>query len=98
MRDYVTLGPTPCEEDCVQVGDPDYSLRAIPECKRFIRLIREHLGQEPEGAKLVVKAFSHDFGTYHEVVCWYDEAFPKSVDYAFKCESNAPTRWDEESL
>jgi hypothetical protein len=95
MREYVNIGSSPVEEDCAQVGDPDYPTRAREECRRFIELIRMRLGPEPEGARLVIKAFPHDFGTYHEVVCWYDDEMPKSVDYAFKCESDAPSRWEE---
>jgi hypothetical protein len=36
MREYLTLGPAPCNEDCAQVGQPDYHERAREECRRFI--------------------------------------------------------------
>jgi hypothetical protein len=76
------------------VGSPDYQRRAREECARFIELIRQHLGQEPEGARLAVKSNPHDFGTYYEVVCWYDEGSEEARKYAFRCESDAPARWD----
>ena len=41
MRDYFSIGPTPSEEDCAQVGQPDYRRKAIAECQRFIELIRD---------------------------------------------------------
>lgn len=94
-RDYINIGSTPCNEDCAQVGTENYSSRAREECRRFIEAIRETLGDEPEGAQLAVKAFSHDFGTYYEVVCWYDEDNAEAEEYAFKCESDAPTDWPE---
>ncbi len=92
-RDYLTLGPTPHDEDCAQVGQPDYREKAIPECKRYIRLLREKFGDEPEGASLNVKSFPHDFGTYFEVIVWFDQAHPLSIDYAFRLEANGPATW-----
>ena len=93
MRNYFVIGSTPSEEDCVQVGQPDYHRKAIAEDVRFIQLIRDTLGPEPEGAELRIKAFDHDFGVYHEVVCWFDTDIPASVEYAQHCESDAPATW-----
>jgi len=95
MKDFVEIGPAPGDELCAQLGDEDYEMKSRQECRRFIDLIRKKLGPEPENAKLVVKSFSHDFGTYREVVCCFDDDCPKSMDYAFECESNAPMNWEE---
>ena len=94
MRDYITIGSTPCNEDCQQVPYEDYNL-AMRECKQFIEAIRKALGQEPEGAYLKVKGFPHDFGTYHEVVCMFDTNNEQASEYAFKCESDSPSTWAE---
>jgi len=32
MRDYFSIGQTPSEEDCAQVGQPDYRRKAMEEC------------------------------------------------------------------
>ncbi|RLG67554.1 MAG: hypothetical protein DRO11_09995 [Methanobacteriota archaeon] len=95
MFDYIEIGPAPADESCAQVGDPDYSEKALKECRRFIKLIRSKLGPEPEGAELRVKSFSHDFGRYYEVVCYYDSDNEEAMEYAFRCEREAPTTWDE---
>ena len=50
-RDYIDIGASPSDEDCVQVGSPDYERRAREECNRFIALIRKTLGEEPEGVR-----------------------------------------------
>ena len=94
MRDYFCIGPTPREEDCAQVGQPDYRRKAIAECTQFIQLIRDTLGPEPEGAELRVKAFEHDFGTYHEVVCWFDTDNEAAIEYAHRCDDDAPATWE----
>jgi hypothetical protein len=91
MRDYIILGSSPSEESCIQVGANDYEYRAQAECRRFIRVIRDVVGPEPDGARLAVKANRHDLGTYYEVVCWYDD--PYSESYALRCEEHAPTKW-----
>lgn len=95
MQDYINIGSAPAEEDYAQVGSEDYYSRMRVETNRFIELIRKKLGPEPAGARLTVKAFPHDFGTYHEVVCYYDDNREEAIKYASRCESEAPCRWEE---
>jgi len=92
--DYVSIGPAPCDEECAQVGDDDYINKARSECQRYIALIRKVVGPEPFGARLVMQANHHDFGTYYEVICKYDEDNEEATQYAFRCEDEAPTRWE----
>ncbi len=95
MRDYLSVGSSPCNEECAQVGSVDYSEMARKECQRFIAEIRNVCGQEPEGARLTIRLFPHDFGTYREVVCYYDDKYPDSVEYAFWVEGNSTEKWGE---
>lgn len=96
-KDYVSLGPTPSEEPCAAVGQPRYREQALEECNRFIMFLRTVFGPEPDGAQLAVKWFPHDFGSYCEVVCYYDPAIQASVDYAFRCENETPSTWEEQA-
>ena len=95
MMNYVSIGPSPCNEDCAQVGQPDYREKATEECKRFIALIREKLGPEPPGALLRIKWNDHDFGSYADVVCAYNDNDEEATEYAYHCEANAPVTWAE---
>jgi hypothetical protein len=97
MRDFISLSPTPVCEDCAQVGSADYHERARKECSAFVAQLRRQLGPEPRGARLDVKAFPHDFGTYYMVVCYFDTDLPASEDYAFKLDAEAPEEWDTEA-
>lgn len=97
MQDYIALGPVPSDENCAQIGDDDYAPRARAECKRFITLLRSTFGPEPSGAYLTTKAFEHDYGTYYEVVCYFNPRTSASIDYAFRCEREAPTTWGSEA-
>lgn len=94
-REYISIGPSPCNEDCVQLGSDNYNRRAREECRRFAAAIRATLGEEPDGAELSVEGFPHDFGTYFETVCLYDIGNEEAEAYAFRCESDAPSEWPE---
>jgi hypothetical protein len=96
MKDYFTLGSTPYEEPCAQVGQPRYRQQALQECRRFMQLLRRKFGPEPEGAALRVQAFPHDFGTYYEVVCEFDPDLRASVEYALRCDAETPATWEED--
>jgi hypothetical protein len=96
VRQTIEIGATPCEEDCVQFGSEGYEGAARAECRRFIDLIRACCGPEPEGARLFVKANRHDFGSYLEVACQFDDSLPEAVEYAFWVENgNGPRVWGE---
>ena len=94
MRNYFCIGASPSEEECAQVGQPGYRQQALAECQRFMQLIRDTLGPEPEGAALAIKSFDHDFGVYYEVVCWFDIENQAAQAYALRCESDAPATWE----
>lgn len=94
MKDLVYLGPVPADEQCLELGAPNYEPHAAEqECRRYIELIRRTVGPEPQGAKLKVKWQEHDLGSYCEVVCEFDDRYQEAFDYAFRCESEAPMKW-----
>lgn len=95
MKDYIEIGSSPVEEDCAQVGCEDYSRKARIECNQYIAALRAKFGPEPDGARLYIKGNPHDFGTYYEVNCEYDDDLPESAEYAFKCEGEGPLTWAE---
>jgi hypothetical protein len=94
-HDYMFIGPSPSNESCAQVGDPDYARNAKAECRLFIDAIRNHCGREPEGARLLTRGQGCDMGLYYEVCVQYDGSDAAARDYAFHVEANAPTTWEE---
>lgn len=104
-QDYINIGSTPCDEDCAQVGSQDYYSRARAECERFRNLLRKKFGPEPAGARLAIKTFPHEFGSYLEVVCYYEEGEyneetgeteqTESEKYALRCSDEMPKRWED---
>lgn len=94
-NEYLEIGATPPEESCMQAGDDYDPEQAMEECDRYIKLLRQVFGPEPDGARLTIHSNSHEFGIYHEVVCRYDRSKPDSLAYAFACEGNGPIRWSD---
>lgn len=97
-EERIDLGCCPAEEDAVQVGTPDYARNAKAQCRAYVEAIRAVCGREPEGARLMVAANPHDFGTYYSVEVRYDPANKEAADYAFGCDAKAPTTWEEAGI
>lgn len=97
-EDTISIGPGPAEETCVQVGDPDYTRNARIECRHFIEAIRKVVGREPDGARLTVKSYPHDFGSYYEAAVVFDGNDSQAVEYAYRCEAEAPRFWADAGM
>lgn len=95
--DFISLGSTPCNEDCAQVGTDDYFARAKKECNVYMGQIMREFPEFPDGCWLSVKGFPHDFGTYYEVIVRYDETDEQATEFAYKLEGECPTEWDSEA-
>ena len=94
MKDWIDLGSAPREEQCAQVGTPDYRELAHRECRAYISQLRRLFGEEPEGARLEIRANPHDFDTYYSVVCGTTPQ-RRRPEYAFRCEAESPAEWDD---
>lgn len=91
MRDFINIGPTPFEEDCAQVGSPNYQKEGKEECLRFCSLLQR---MYPAGV-FKVKSFPHDFGSYYEVVAYFDTENEEQEEAAFEAESCEYGTWEE---
>lgn len=92
--DFIYIGSAPCGEDCAQIGQEGFAERNRDECRRYIDALVDYYGEPPLNAYYAIKAESHEFGTYREVVVRYDEECPEACDYAFKVESGLE-HWNE---
>lgn len=95
MRDYLSIGSAPCDEECAQVGSPDYSTQARIECRAYMEQLRR-LYPEPQGGYFKLKSFPHDFGSYYEVVAVYDDEDEEATEWALGAEYGAE-KWDAEA-
>lgn len=97
MRDYITIGSVPAGEKCAQLGSEDYYSQSRAEGRALIGQLRRILGAEKGSAQFAIKGFPHDFGTYHEVVCYFDDSDEVGADYAYTAEGELPEEWDAEA-
>ena len=94
MIDYIELGSTPADEPWVQVSSTEDYLEAMTaECRRYKALLEEIFADRPEGLVLALKRFSHDFGSYLEVVAKYDTDDEEAEEYAWGMEERLPAHW-----
>jgi len=97
VRDYLNISCSPADEDCAQVGQPNYEEQSKKECQAFKNQLLRQFGPPPGNARVAVKSFPHDFGYYREVVVYFDDNNEEECDYAFKLENKMPLNWDEEA-
>jgi len=93
--DYINIGPTPHDENCAQVGQEGYYIRARKECAAYCRQLRR-MYPEPDGGYFAVKSFGHDFGDYYEVIARYDDTDQEAINWAFAAEAGA-ANWDDDA-
>jgi len=98
MKDYLTLGNSPINEDCVQVNSHAVYLPAMKaECQLFKKQLERMFPDIPDNTCFRIKSFSHDFGEYLEVCIIYDTDDENSCDFAYEVEGNLPEYWDAEA-
>jgi hypothetical protein len=93
MREYLELGPVPSNEECYQTGKDDYIL-----IRSEASIYKKQLERMFPDLWFSVKAFDHEFGTYCEVVVYYNPDDEAEVNKVYEVESNLPQNWDLESL
>lgn len=102
MLETLEIGSAPADEECCQVGSPDYDERGRIECNIFLSQLRRayysHFRKAvPTGLRLHVKSNPHDFGTYYEVAASFNPRDTEALEAAYWFENNSPTKWDSDS-
>lgn len=98
MRDYLTLGPTPYDEPCAQLGTDHFYAKSRIESDAYIHQLLRQFGDPPGLCFFRTKPFHHEFGTYYEVVITFFDDDEEAAHFAYHVENNLPARWDEEAL
>lgn len=91
--EFLTLGSTPCDEPCAQVGEIDYKNRARKDCAHWLKQLKKEFGEPPEGGRWGTCWFEHDFGNYVEVVLYFSNEV--SAVFAYNVENNLPAHWED---
>lgn len=98
MKDYITLDSSPFNEKSAQVGQSNYRDAAFKELREFKRMMVEIWPPVNENCEYGIKGFPHDFGTYYELVSYFDDHDPISADWAYQAENKVPGWWDDAAM
>ena len=77
--DYLVVG----SNGFAQVGDPDYFSKAKIELRIVLEFLQANYPVPDEFASrsyYYIKAFNHDFGTYHELVVIFDDNYLATLE------------------
>ena len=98
LTEQIEIGGNPNGEECVPVSNKVlYAQAQRAECRAYIRALRKKFGPEPHGAMFKITSNPHDFGTYYEVACLFDESDERATEYAYNSESGLET-WAEAGM
>lgn len=92
----IHIGSSPYDEECAQVGSPDFHWRSKVELQAFKEQL-ERLFPAPEGAHYGIAWSNHDYGRYGEVVAVYNPESEEHTNWAFLAEDGCAT-WDDQAL
>lgn len=113
MKTSLSIGTTPANEHCPQLGAENYALRARTEGQAFLAQIRRvvdaaheagTLGEEPwtrlqDGrVRLCIVPCAHDFGTYYDGEVRFERDDEAACALASFIDSNLPGQWDKAAL
>ena len=102
MKDYINIGPTPCDETCAHVGYNNYGIKSKIETTAYRNQLNRMFPEVLNSKTLSfsIKTFQHDFGSYKEVVLNYDDDNEEEYSEIVltKVDANTPKNWDEEAL
>lgn len=95
--DYLELGSSPTNENCIQVNPKeDYLPKMKEELKRYKQMLEKRFPfpDNTSATYFGIKFFQHDFGSYGEVVIYFRE-WDNFVSFI---EDNLPETWNDETI
>jgi len=91
----IEIGYAPCFEATLDNSERSFSAKALAETMRFLSLIREFCGSEPEKARLLVEqVLLDDCYIVPTVICEFDNSDQIATEYALWVRDNCPLYWD----
>jgi hypothetical protein len=89
----VVIGPAPLNEMVPLAKKGRVVARKAAEV--FARQLLRQLGAPPPGVHVAVGRVRDGQRTVYCAVCFYDDADERALEYAWRCEDQAPLNWDE---
>lgn len=92
--EFVVIGSAPANEAIPSAPPADEAL-VKKTAEVFARQVVRHLGPAPVGVEIKVERIADAESTIYCAVCYYDATSEEAFEYAWRCGTEAPTRWDE---
>jgi hypothetical protein len=93
--DYLYLGPTPFEEDAIQLSPTCDTVEMRKQVRDYVAMLEKRFPNAPDEAYISIKSEYHEYGTYYEAIVKYNKKDEDAVKFAFCVESNLPARWND---
>ena len=94
MTDYIYIGCSPHDEDCVQVRTGENYFPAMKaELIRFKQLMQKVHPEVGSGC-YAVRREAHDFGSYLQLIAVYDDEDEEATRWALAAEDAIPDTWE----
>ena len=97
MKDYVFIGSSPVDEECVGVTDKKPYLDDMKEELVRFRTMLNNIWPwcGKYNVRLAIMWQQHDFGQYGEIVAYYDDADRVAMECAYYLEDKTPSKWSD---
>ncbi|MHC5755442.1 MAG: hypothetical protein ACYTXF_33335 [Nostoc sp.] len=96
------IGTVPAEEQCQQVGTPDYdAISAKKECSIYKKYLQRLFPIPPtleDEVSYCIKSLPHDYGNYYEVAIKFNGENSEAVEFAYNVEAKSPLCWDATAI
>ena len=91
----IPIGIAPTDEECAQTGiHARYQDLQLLECRVYRAAIIARYGPPPSGARLRVRTWQHDFGTYKELCIELEDGNEAAAEWANRAQGGIG-RWSD---
>lgn len=94
MKDFISLGTAPTNENCCQLCRPNYEKYGELEALEFRRMLLDYIDNLEDGIWIKITRNPHDFGNYYDVILEFDSN-EETVNHACAIEDSIPNNWIE---
>ena len=92
--EFLVIGTAPAKE-IVPSAKPYQATLGKRVAEVFAKQVIRHLGSPPPGVRITVERIRYGSRSLYCAVCYYDPADGHAAEYAWRCETDVPTRWDQ---
>ena len=94
--EFFVIGSAPALE-AIPAVPPESEALAKKVAEVFARQVVRKFGTPPTGVEIRVERIADAISAIYCAVCYYDPRSDAAFDYAWRCSTEGPARWDDVS-